>query len=157
MRKGGSPRWAPDGKDFTYAAPSQIMVQYIDAAVPTELGRLQSFLISTSRSFRPMVREVARLWRHYVAADDHKFSATGQTLQPFLIIPERVTLRTCGLLQGFPPRLTDAHFSPPYARAWLLRRLSPGKMLERNPVGIFAFGMITVIWLPSPVIHPRSA
>lgn len=29
------PRWAPDGKSFTYTSSSQLLVQNLDAAVPT--------------------------------------------------------------------------------------------------------------------------
>jgi serine/threonine protein kinase len=60
------PRWAPDGRSFTYTGSSQLLVQNLDAAVPTVVHPVR-FLDGVTPFFSP---DGSRIW--YTALADNR-------------------------------------------------------------------------------------
>ncbi len=77
------PRWAPDGKSFTYAGVTDIMVQNLDATVPTALYRFHGTNDMVSPLFSP---DGSHVW--FMAARDNRsiwsIGAAGGDPQPVL-------------------------------------------------------------------------
>ena len=121
------PRWAPDGKSFTYTSASQLLVQNLDAAVPTVVQPVR-FLEGVAPFFSP---DGSRIW--YTALRDNRsvwsIGAAGGDPQP--------ELKNLG---GF-VALDGAQLSP------------DGKSLV---VAKVLNDAVTTLQISSPPAHPRG-